>query len=618
MTKPTMVRTETRRTRIITTMLRDFARTNQILSGQPVQCVLAKDGNNRTPAWTRGRTITFNDPQLPPMTDTEDYVIMTGLNTHERSHVMYTLAPDQILKIWRTHHSYGVPKLYTLLHDGGAFVMHMYNLLEDQRIETLQIAANRNTRRYLTAMFYHYLVDPAEYDTLFLLCRGRRYLPRKLRAMARRLYREPDKVKDISRIIDGYRLLNTATVDGIVKAGDLLEAMCRLFAKDPQQDPSDNAKDCEQQAGAGVPTTTHVCGDHKADSGLPVNGPNATVLPEEIDVLIDRAKRNDAKADASKVKKVNVKGRIDDNEAADDAADDAKDKPTHSDLDAEITGDFWTVMNDKDVLQDVERIKHIIRGAVPIASTTATQTVWASAVPDGCGMVARGVYTALRVVNEDNDPHWDTHRTVGRLNGGRAMSDPDTETPFDQWQPGDTTSAELEVVIALDVSTSMRGKEDELSKAAWSLKSAGDKARAHMTVYSYARDFMVVYRPDEKAKLDKFPRIQCGGNTNPGNCLVEARNIFLKSRRTKKVLIILTDGEWDGRPTTGPFPSHDSVITDMNRHGVLTCLVFLGKDGTMFGNHGCTVMELIQDMDAFPAFARTVLVKALRKGTARR
>jgi hypothetical protein len=191
-----------------------FTRVDRVLSGRgDVRCQAVHSGSS-APAWSDGRTITFNVNRIKSITNVEDIVMITGLNYHELAHVLFT--PRET-------------------HSVGQFVMNggyqtAYNILEDQRIETFLTAQYPATAAYFTTTFMRYcLAREDQWEQNHVLAYGRRYLPRKVRDAFAKRFKWQEYRKDFERIIDTYRLLNPHKVTHAKKMTSLIRQFSDLL-----------------------------------------------------------------------------------------------------------------------------------------------------------------------------------------------------------------------------------------------------------------------------------------------------------------------------------------------------------------------------------------------------
>jgi len=194
-------RTDYRKTRL-ENVRRVFAKVDRILTGKREVNVRlvgksagVKNLSGAMAGYSIGTNIFIDPDQIPDFEKNIGLVRLTAVNYHEVCHVLYT--PDTS---W--HREQVVDAARTA-----------FNILEDQRIETLFVARYRPASKYFTEMFVSILLqDQSQWDTGFMLAHGRRYLPLELRAeLERRFIGTPEQLLEAKEIIDEYRLLPMTT-----------------------------------------------------------------------------------------------------------------------------------------------------------------------------------------------------------------------------------------------------------------------------------------------------------------------------------------------------------------------------------------------------------------------
>lgn len=567
-------------------LVKHFQLTNRLLTGrQSIKCQTAS--STLFPAWTIGNTITFSENLAPNLDTLRGYATAYGLNYHELAHVLYTPATIQMRGVMPP----GMPcpmadmlESATEQNYGNAF-----NVLEDQRIETLITARFGSFRKYLIATFMHYCIgDKSDADfqtkveTAYLLARGRRHLPAKLRRILRKKYANQNDVPEIRRIVDTYRLLNLSKAPDIMKAHVLIEELVAIMERLP----------------GGVVSVQQVCGEKTCAKQ------QAVQLDELVDVLIMRTAKSDDQDDEDAKRKGKGDGS------------DSDKNPSSKDVDDALDEAVEDTVSDPDVANDMERARQKIRNAAPIAKNTLRVEHTKQPPPVECVTIARRTAEALRKVEEDLDPGWESHREAGRLNVGRAMhATPLTEGLWDEWKEGSDGGTSMEMVVLLDRSYSMKDQRLLLSMAAWTVKRASDMRGIRTTVLFYDDGAPILwYGPDEKADMGRYTLVPVGGNTNPASSLVDAYNVLVTSKRKKKILLVMTDGSWDGEVFGHVhFTSNDEIVENLNQNGVVTAMVFCGANPPRVNSywHNCKVRGHITSMAQFPQFTERLLVREL-------
>src|SRR4029077_354015 len=120
----------------------------------------------------------------------------------------------------------------------------------------------------------------------------------------------------------------------------------------------------------------------------------------------------------------------------------------------------------------------------------------------------------------------------------------------------------------LDISYSMYGMMGMASEALWTLKRALETLDSRVTVLGFSEASFVMYQPNEKVKKSTMRLFDARSATDPDAGLTEALRLFNKTTRTQRLLVAITDGDWQGDP------AHQAAcIQSMHDLGVVTCLI---------------------------------------------
>lgn len=562
-----------------------FAGVDTLLAGRKVKTNVVNMANPPAAAWTVDNLISFNLYKLPQLSTMDDFIVAQGANWHELGHVMFTPSFAALRNAYGTR-NWDSCGLVDSLESGDLAYRYAWNILEDQRIETLITMYFKSSKQYLTMMMATLVFDDSCKGREFLFSHGRRYLPIKMRRAFRRTYVNQSDVVAIRRIIDTYRLLDLSDHDDLILAHQCVVEFSAIIAQVPGTQPPPSC-------GHGSP---NVSLDHGKGDG------NAAMTR----VILKKWKKGGG-GDGGGV------GGKDD-----DPAQDKGEAPTVQDIKEILEAARQSVKRSEEIKRESGQMRDMVRNTEALDINTPTIYSWARVVPTEAQPIARQIAKELRRVEEDNDPRWVTHQQTGRINIKRAMhADPMQDDIYDVWDEGGAGGTTMEVVTLLDQSSSMRNHEGQLSIAAWALKRATDLLRIHHTVLGYDKTHRKVYGPKDKATLNRYARITCDvPSTAPASALVDAFRVFEASKRQKKVLFVLTDGEWNKDNSVLPFGLHDEVIAAMNRAGVLTVLIYLGEQKTT-NTHNCALYQQIDSLADFPIFTRKVLVRELKKPTRR-
>ena len=266
----------------------------------------------------------------------------------------------------------------------------------------------------------------------------------------------------------------------------------------------------------------------------------------------------------------------------------------------------------EDIRQEIQQMHSSIReqqgeSTLPKASYYL-QTLKPSAQSSA---LRRRFVEEMSLLSDKSDPGWDYRKDSGRVNVQRYAISQDPDIAFDLWREGAGDACDIEAVIALDVSGSMNMVAEATAEAMWIIKSGLDAIGASATVITYDGRAEVLYQANERANLTNYKYNFMGGGTNPDPALREACFILSESRRTSKILISITDGEWGGRS--------DEMIQALSEGGVHTAMLFYvdpefaehyGITGDPHGHK--TFLKVTKPQD-ITQFARTLVTDIIRE-----
>lgn len=622
------------RTRKLRALMQVYTKSNRILSGRQITCHVVPGNPVGAPAWTQRLNISFSDEMVGPVDTAEDIVRITGLNNHEYGHA--TLTPDV---------SNGSDPLAMYVRDGGPEVQQAFNVLEDQRIESMLVVLYPPMMHYLTAVFVEYIMSRREKDpntgqpktpdhsTTFLLSHGRRFLGNEIRDAIKAMFVMPRLADMFADVIDRYRVLDLNVPADRNVAKLLIERFIELQKKLPKD---------KQQEMQGYQHVT--CGQDGHST------PNDKAGMAEAATAIAGVKEGDDERD-------NVKAAASEGDDKDeDDSDGGSGKGAGEDGD-EDEGQQWgegsgagadsdggrsgrgyskggkrnaadadhgsKALNEavKDALNDILRDNDIardIRNAQAALKSLDTPEHIAKTVrfnnrdePEVVGATRR-IGRKLQEIVEQHDPGWERRTPYGRLNAQRAMQGVDPEEAFDAWEEGNTEASSIEVVVAVDISGSMSGHGKDLSDAVFSIKAACDAVSMPCTVYAYASETTLIYEATDRAVPGRFPQLFTGGGTEPSTAVSEGARRLLNSKRKKRVFVIMTDGQFTGTGYWGSTDaSTDDYIKAMTDTGVITAMAFFQSsdrggrrspvaaaavDVTQIPSHNCGIVRHIGNL----------------------
>lgn len=572
----------------LNTLARMYELTNRVLTGDPVVVHIAPDGP--APAWSDGQSITFNAEEIEE-TDLHTLTQITGLNYHELSHHLYTPRRNTDLTKW--------------VIDNGYF--QAFNMLEDQRIETLLTGRYPAVIPYLQATILRWLANtPQDLMTNYILVRGRRYLPVQIRERFRDLFMFPQLIPVIAEIADEYRTL--AFPRDYSKAQPLIERWQKEVL-DPMN-----------QAGAGLPQGPGGCTDRspttkgrpepgKAQERDAERGRGMGKAESEFD---PEAKKEDgqgqgqSQSDQGEESKPGAGGDSDEvaplrkqdpyNAGREIQQSESESEPSQSESSAKQVGnghapsqhqpdrlpaDLKDMIEDsieevlarKDVQTDIRTKQRVLNGGDGKHSEMIRIGKYAdNEVPLPAINAARRFAQELQRLRDESEPAWMREVPSGRINVQRVIKGCELDQAFDRWDEGND-STDIEAIILIDRSGSMRSNANDTmaSIACWAIKRSLEQIEANTTVYAFDDKTEVAYKRDEKTLRTRYKFIHGQGGTDPYDGLVAAERLFKVSRKSNKILFIISDGIFDTN-------KNDEVIARLSKSGVLTALCLIASD----------------------------------------
>jgi hypothetical protein len=520
-------------------LARELRLTDQILSTD-LDSVSIID-NGPAPAWTSldGDHVSFALEKMPMPVSRVDLAVWLGTNAHELGHVLFSPRRHSILMRRVIDASQGHMPAIARLH----------NIVEDQRQERLVLARFAPWRAYLTAALGHHLV--ADDDSAWLLLAGRTWLPDATRSEARarfaKVYGRPS-ADEVVTIIGEYQRLTDPGSTESDEAWDLLIRLHDLFD-------------------VNVPQPGYPC--QPTDGGEPETSEPGDDAPETADEADPG--EGDGQGDgegAGESAGRGAGGKADDED--DPKAGQTRARRQLTEAAAE------QIATDDEAAEDLDSILEALRSGRSGAGVDGQDPIGRfEPATDEARRLHHEVGDALLDLKDASEPGWLKRVDSGRLSV-RRLVDPacDPDQLFDRYEPGQMDASELELVLLLDVSSSMYSQLHRLAEAAWAIRHAVDDLEGTATVITWDDGPHRVLaapgvRPDDRMFVPGP-----GGGTDPATALAEAYRLLADSRARNRLAVILTDGDWYV-PAHEVSPAHQ-VIRAMNEAGVVTVCALLG------------------------------------------
>jgi hypothetical protein len=569
---------------------------DQILS--PDVDTLTIQASGAAAAWTSldGDHISFALDRMPiPRTD-DDIAIWLGTNAHELGHVHHTPRRDSLLmqRVVNANKPAVMPGIFKL-----------WNIAEDQRQERRMLARFTAWMPYLTAALGHHL--KADNEGAWMLMCGRTWLPAATRAQARALFvaaRNDTLADKVAELIGKFQNLDDPGTTEADEAWAVLVELYDLFAEnmpdlpEPCQPVDGGEADTDPIEGDPYPSADD---DKDPDPGADEDDDDDDADSDDDDGDgTSGSGPEDSDPDADK----------DDGESGGDP-----DQPSDSDAGNGTPSkdpgkfdrdDFKRQLKDaaKDQMDadraDIDNILDALDNGQPGEGTDADPAD--GNVVDATDTARRlwhEVGDALLDLKDESEPGWHRHVDSGKLRPARVLNTIERgvgspEEWFDRYEPGHLDATEMEAVVLVDVSTSMRGFVKDLGEATWAIRRAVDDLEGRLSVFAYeGGPHTVIAEPGERPDNRMFVPHASGG-TDPLYALREAYNILANSEAPIRIMVILTDGDWYGM-----IEESERTIAAMREAKVTTVLAYLPNPGfgvTTMKDHGCEVAESIADV----------------------
>lgn len=597
-------------------LCRVYEQADRVLSGDPVIVNVVEDGP--APAWSDGQTITINAKEINDM-DIETLTQINGLNYHELCHHLYT------------------PRKGTTLvqHVLEKDLMTAFNILEDQRIETLFVARYPSVAPFLVATCARWLAENEE-EAIgnYLAVRGRRYLPVEIRQGFRDIFAFPELIPNIIDIVDQYRVLAFPRDYEIAK---ILIQRLQDEVLNPMGLPVGPKTGGPNGCGGRAPVVKGRPEPGKAQERDAKNAGNMGTKESPF-VFVPKRQQpnpnpsNEQSQDAPHYAPKNADEAIAIRDALTEASKSITPGKGHSEshgglstkLNDMLDSAIDDVLNNKDVIADVKAKQRVIVGGDGKYDDVLKRGKFdKTTVPHEAVMAYRTFAKELQRLRDDLEPTWHRGMPSGRLNVQRVIKGCEVDEAFDRWDEGDD-GCDIEAVILVDRSGSMTSNQNDkaASLACWTIKRALEHIDAPVTVYAFDDKPELAYSRAERADKTQYKFIYGDGGTDPYSSLLAAEQLLISSRKKNKMLFIVTDGIFNSA-------NNDEVIERMSKKGILTVmtLIMSDKELTWYLNghgteeqlkHNTEIFGRIESARDLLPFARKIVTGSIKKRAMRR
>ncbi len=241
------------------------------------------------------------------------------------------------------------------------------------------------------------------------------------------------------------------------------------------------------------------------------------------------------------------------------------------------------IVADEEVQSEISLHRSMLRGSGFMPGRKEMAPIHALHPSDNDRRVVRQTALEYQKIEAELDPGWDRRMPSGKLNPSRFLRERDLDSAFDSWRDDRSEAVGLEVAVLLDLSQSMLdepGLVQKASTAFWIIRSALQSIRANVTGYGFGREPELLFRREKNADRAIVPVWNANSGTRVIQALEEVLPIFYRTRHKSKLLIVLTDGEFQE-----PAPEVAQVLATYKAENIHTVMFGLGigyQNGHLF------------------------------------
>jgi hypothetical protein len=247
------------------------------------------------------------------------------------------------------------------------------------------------------------------------------------------------------------------------------------------------------------------------------------------------------------------------------------------------------VLSDKEAQEELKGIQAAMDDPRMLGSTlkkprTTTQQV----TPD---MLANSsaVSDQLRQIWTRMEAGWEYGVSEGsRIDMNRAAMAQDAddyESMYDDWQMGQQEDSRIAAVICADNSLSTGTRISHvwgsptvvqvISRNVWELKYALQEIEATTTVLNFNTSCGTVYNREDMVTAAEYEELHASGGTDPTDAFEEARRILTFTEEPKKLLVVITDGDWFGWDDGTEYRRTMSTLNHLGSMGVVRVAILV-------------------------------------------
>lgn len=547
----------------------------------------------QAPAFSSSDRIWLHEGMLGDLTTKEGVASIKGLTLHEIGHILLSPRVGNEFRDW---------VIDSKLH-------RAWNALEDQRIESMLVSSYPSTRDWYNATIAQYLLTEQEqWSFAFPLIHGRKYLDKGVRRLVRDLYVNQHDVRELSDIIDKFRTLNMNSDADVERAKELVQAYHDLTKDVRISNPNGHDTRSNEEGESNIKSRPWSAEQQERAKDRLESEPYEDLDEWNYDDSSDESGEDGDESGASGTDTNSPSPKDEQTESTAGGGD----TPSDGEGDGAGAGDLerqkqLEQLLTKQVDEIFERLDDaltkdinlyngdvLLEGEVLPEPKAYDRTQLRSVKGDVAVGSDQFAYELQRL-RAEHDPAWVRRTSNGRLDPVRWERGCEIDEAFDQFKSGNALATDIEAVILLDVSGSMATEEVKAHESMWAIKRALDSVNADTSVITYSDESYTLYSKNEVAGNDmKFIGNQ--GGTNPIKALQYAYGELANSPRAIKLLIIITDGAWNGSSLE---PSR-RMITELRDGGVLTSLAWLDSsrgdvDLSRVDTHGVEIVSHIRN-----------------------
>ena len=531
------------------------------------------------------------------------WVVFKGIVFHELSHILFT--PRQTQK--------PMPQLKKLAEESGRFgydglLYRAMNILEDSRIESLFTLRYAPAKPVLTAVVREAILDDSNADSPMaaLLLHGRKYLPLDVRMAADKAFIDhlagkgrEQLAHKILAMIDEYLLLTfpadaDRAIEIIVAIADFLEGdeaedgqQLRSFDDHTSMKSGKPASPAEQREAAAEMAKACAADSAEADKADDADDADATDDADDAADSGDADDVDDSNDSDAGEEVTNATGASDSDESAgsgngngyspDGGISDQPDLRDEINLDAlgdTLDTEFRQIAEAAVDADTVSRVPTVAKKPWERLDRSFGTWPW---------IAREGLSSKIGEVFFEAQESWVRGHQNGRLNVTDVMGARGQHFDvFDRWVDNAEEATSFEVVVLLDQSGSMNSwniryphLDVPAAQACWAIERAMADHEIRTTIIGFGSKTVLLKSADDSFTEDAAPLWKSDGGTNISTAVHWATDIFRRSEETNKILLTLTDGQ---------FNAHLAQFNTLHEYAS-SVLVRLGVYGAT-GQHG--------------------------------